>query len=196
LNRASIFAALLLITGTPGCSSNQQPSAAKADGANDSQPAASEAKASTSTTSASSGATNKKAAPDSVVSATATPEGPALASYDGKEPFTKVDGVAFLDHSIVRAEVEKVVADPAIRKWVLEAGANPWSPMFIRAGQLVAIGCQQHACDKRSWAISIDLKSQAARVCYEREEVSRWYGADGIRPIEGDCPIGKEDFDE
>ncbi len=72
---------------------------------------------------------------------------------------------------------------------------QPLVAMFVKAGQLVATGCQQHACDKRSWAVVIDVKTQAARVCFELDDRSRWYSASGVHPQDGDCPSDEDDFD-
>lgn len=169
MKHATIVTALILIAGTNVCSWNE--AWTQAPGAGTPAP-------------------NKSASP------AATPAGHALTDYDGKQPFKSVGGMALLDHPVVRAEVKKVVADASIRKWVLEAGTSTWSPTFVKAGQLIVTGCQQHACDKRSWAISVDVKTHAARVCYEHSEVSHWYSADGIEPLKGDCPFSKKDFDD
>jgi hypothetical protein len=121
---------------------------------------------------------------------------PAIERYVGKYPFDKVDGVAFLDHPKVRAAVEAVVKDAEVRKWVLQANDSP-SPAIYRLGaEIVAVGCQAHACDARNWAILVDPGRMSARVCYFNGTTARWFPAIG-RPLNGvdecrfDPPKGK-----
>jgi hypothetical protein len=115
---------------------------------------------------------------------------PPVEAYVGKYPFDKVDGVSFLDHPAVRAAVTRAVHDPKARAWLLDAKGSPFPQIRHENAELVVIGCQQHACDRRNWAIYFNPASNLARVCYSATGAqSRWYnGRGGSRVLAGSCP--------
>lgn len=192
---STILSLLLMATTTAGCSAGEKGNSTAHDEAGNAQEVAPAAVRTEPARPSEPDREDGNSVSGNATASAEPPSGPALETYEGKEPFEKMDGVAFLDHTVVRAEVEKVVTDPAIRKWVLNAGTSPWSPMFIKAGQLVATGCQEHACEKRSWAVVIDVKTHIARVCFEQDERTRWYSATGVHPQDGDCPSDEDGFD-
>ncbi|KMS51815.1 hypothetical protein V474_01900 [Novosphingobium barchaimii LL02] len=133
-------------------------------------------------------------APDPASAPDEVSPAPDLARYVGKNPFDKVDGVAFLDHPTVQSTVKAAVNDAAIRKWVLAAGANPWQPIWRHGDDLVTAGCQQHGCEQRSWTIVITPATKSAKVCFEKDGVSRWYSAGRIEPYDNSCPFDEADL--
>lgn len=117
-------------------------------------------------------------------------QAPSVDSYVGKYPFDKVQGVSFLSHPAVRAAVTRAVANPQIRGWLLDPKGSP-SPQITRAGsELVSTGCQQHACDRRNWAILFNPATKVARVCYFNGGAEAgWYdGKGGSRLTDKECP--------
>jgi hypothetical protein len=117
-----------------------------------------------------------------------------LARYVGKNPFDAVDGAEFLDHPAVRSAVKAAVNDAAIHKWVLAAGTNPWTPIWRHGDDLVAAGCQQHGCEHRTWTIVITPATKSAKVCFEKDGVSRWYSAGRVEPYGTSCPFDEGDL--
>jgi hypothetical protein len=115
---------------------------------------------------------------------------PAVERYVGKYPFDKVDGVTFLDHPKIRAAVQAVVKDPQVLKWVLQPNDSPSPPIYRLGAEVVAVGCQAHACGERNWAILVDPGRLSARVCYFNGTTARWFPAIG-RPLNGidECPF-------
>lgn len=142
---------------------------------------------------------NRAAAVASPGAAPALPPAPppkaasaALATYAGKYPFDKVDGVTFLDHPAVTAAVGALVPDAAIRKQVL-AGDGPGTPIASRDGRLIAWGCRTHDCGNHNWTIEIAPDGTMPTVCYHdasaMNDRSRWYLAPGRLEIRAeDCP--------
>ena len=135
-------------------------------------------------------ATANAAAPASGNASTATAAGP-LSSYVGQTVFDEVDGVAFVNHPLVRGAVEAAVADAGVRRWVLrDDGVS--SPIALRDGRLVATACERSNCGPHHWTILIDPAGASAEVCYAVNstlERADWYVAG--RPAEsrpGDCP--------
>lgn len=115
---------------------------------------------------------------------------PPVEAYVGKYPFDKVDGVSFLDHPAVRAAVTRGVSDPEARAWLLGAKGSPFPQIRRENGELIVIGCQQHACDRRNWAIYFNPASNLARVCYSATgaQSRRYDGKGGSRVRAGSCP--------
>jgi hypothetical protein len=115
---------------------------------------------------------------------------PPVEAYVGKYPFDKVEGVSFLDHPAVRAAVTRSVSDPNARAWLLDAKGSPFPQIRRENAELVVVGCQQHACNQRNWAIYFNPASNLARVCYSATGAqSRWYnGRGGSRVLAGSCP--------
>lgn len=132
-------------------------------------------------------------APAPAPSATDGSGAPPLAGYVGKYPLEKLNGVAFQEHPLVVAGVEKAVADKAIRGWVLKDDSGPNTATALKDGRLLSWRCQQHNCGDHNWTVLIDPATAATEVCYHKLELtgegSRWYRA-GAAPqdrAEG-CP--------
>ncbi len=122
--------------------------------------------------------------------AAATASGP-LSAYVGQPIYGEVEGVAFVNHPLVRSAVEAAVADAAVRRWVLRSDVTT-NPIALRDGRLIATGCESHNCGPHHWTILIDPAGTSAEVCYAVNstlERADWYVAG--RPAEqrpGDCP--------
>lgn len=128
-------------------------------------------------------------------SSPASQAAPPLTDYVDKYPFDEIAGVTFFDHPTVRGAVMAVTPAADIREWLFDPDAGPSQAIFQKDGAVVSIGCQQNACERRSWAIVIDTLTNAARVCYEQDGVTRWFSAGGVETVAGDCPLGEEDID-
>jgi hypothetical protein len=125
-------------------------------------------------------------------SATPTAAG-ALAAYVGRHPSDGVNGVAFRADPAVRRAVEATLADPALRRFVLDSPATD-APIVLKDGRILAWGCEPHNCGYHNWSISIAPDASTADICFydnddSAEGPSRWYLAGGgteERP--GNCP--------
>jgi hypothetical protein len=108
--------------------------------------------------------------------------GSKLASYAGKYPFDKVDGVTWNDNALVKAGIAATVKDAAVLK-AITTTPGPSSPIEIRDGKVVAWSCEQHNCGSHQWSVHIDPRTGATDVCYFDEAAdpakARWFLADG-----------------
>lgn len=108
--------------------------------------------------------------------------GSKLASYVGKYPFDKVDGVAWNDHVLVKAGIAATVKDAAVRK-AIATTEGPSAPIEMKGDKVMAWACEAHNCGPHQWAVLIDPRTGAADVCYYDEEAdaakSRWFLAAG-----------------
>ncbi|WP_374525956.1 hypothetical protein [Sphingopyxis sp.] len=108
--------------------------------------------------------------------------GSKLASYVGKYPFDKVDGVAWNDHVLVKAGIAATVKDAAVRKAIATTG-GPATPIEMKDGKVVAWSCEQHNCGAHQWSVHIDPRTGATDVCYFDEaadpDKARWFLANG-----------------
>ena len=108
--------------------------------------------------------------------------GSKLASYVGKYPFDKVDGVAWNDHALVKAGIAATVTDAAVRK-AIATTEGPSAPIEMKDGKVVAWSCEQHNCGAHQWSVHIDPRTGATDVCYYDEAVdrekARWFLANG-----------------
>jgi len=108
--------------------------------------------------------------------------GSKLASYVGKYPFDKVDGVAWNDHVLVKAGIAATVKDVAVRKAIATI-EGPSAPIEMKDGKVVAWSCEQHNCGAHQWSVHIDPRTGATDVCYYDEaadrEKARWFLANG-----------------
>ncbi len=140
--------------------------------------------------------TEATAAPEtapSAAAATATPAGPPLADYIGKYPFNKVDGIAWNDHPLVKAGVEKSVTDAKVRE-AMATISGPSAPIAMQGDKVAAWSCQQHRCGEHSWAVMVDPASGATDVCYMNDTAlanqSRWFLANGTQENrDSDCSL-------
>lgn len=134
---------------------------------------------------------NKTAAP-MANGATAAAED-LLSAYVGRHPGEAVNGTAFRAQPAVRRAVEATVADPALRRFVLDDPATD-APIVLKDGRILAWGCEPHNCGYHNWSISIAPDASAADIClYDNDDSAdgpaRWYLAGGgteERP--GNCP--------
>lgn len=108
--------------------------------------------------------------------------GTELASYIGKYPFDKVDGVAWDDHVVVKAGIAATVKDAAVRKAIATL-EGPSTPIEMKDGKVVAWSCEQHNCGPHQWSVHIDPRTGATDVCYFDEaadpDKARWFLANG-----------------
>lgn len=108
--------------------------------------------------------------------------GSKLASYVGKYPFDKVDGVAWNDHVLVKAGIAATVKDAAVRK-AITTTEGPSAPIEMKGDKVMAWACEAHNCGSHQWAVLIDPRTGAADVCYYEEATdsaqSRWFLAAG-----------------
>ncbi len=108
--------------------------------------------------------------------------GSKLASYVGKYPFDKVDGVAWNDHTLVKAGVAATVKDAAVLKAITTLD-GPASPIEMRGDKVVAWACEAHNCGPHQWSVQIDPRTGATDVCYFDEAAdpakARWFLASG-----------------
>ena len=108
--------------------------------------------------------------------------GSKLASYVGKYPFDKVDGVAWNDHVLVKAGIAATVKDPAVLKAITTTD-GPASPIEMRGDKVVSWACEQHNCGAHQWSVQIDPRTGATDVCYFDEAAdpakARWFLASG-----------------
>lgn len=108
--------------------------------------------------------------------------GTKLASYVGKYPFDKVDGVAWNDHVLVKAGIAATVKDAAVRKAITTI-EGPSAPIEMKDGKVVAWSCEQHNCGSHQWSVHIDPRTGATDVCYFDEaadpDKARWFLANG-----------------
>lgn len=108
--------------------------------------------------------------------------GTKLASYVGKYPFDKVDGVAWNDHVLVKAGIAATVKDTAVRK-AMATIEGPSAPIEMKDGKVVAWSCEQHNCGSHQWSVHIDPRTGATDVCYFDEaadpDKARWFLANG-----------------
>lgn len=115
----------------------------------------------------------------------------ALSAYVGKYPRDAVAGTSFIASPQVRAAVEAVVPDEAVRSWVLRENTTQ-TPIVLRDGRLLSQACEPHNCGDHNWSILIDSAGTTAEVCYHEASMadqSRWYAAGRapeMRP--GNCP--------
>ena len=108
--------------------------------------------------------------------------GTKLASYVGKYPFDKVDGVAWNDHVLVKAGIAATLKDAAVRKAIATI-EGPSAPIEMKDGKVVAWSCEQHNCGSHQWSVHIDPRTGATDVCYFDEaadpDKARWFLAIG-----------------
>ncbi len=108
--------------------------------------------------------------------------GSKLASYVGKYPFDKVDGVAWTDHVLVKAGIAASVKDAAVLK-AITTTQGPSGPIELRGDKVMSWACEQHNCGSHQWSVLIDPRTGATDVCYFDEEAdaakSRWFLATG-----------------
>lgn len=108
--------------------------------------------------------------------------GSKLASYVGKYPFDKVDGVTWNDNVLVKAGIAATVTDAAVRKTITST-PGPSAPIGIKDGKVVAWSCEQHNCGSHQWSVHIDPRTGATDVCYFDEAAdpgkARWFLANG-----------------
>lgn len=108
--------------------------------------------------------------------------GSKLASYVGKYPFDKVDGVTWNDNVLVKAGIAATVTDAAVRK-AITTTPGPSAPIEIKDGKVVAWSCEQHNCGSHQWSVHIDPRTGATDVCYFDEaadpDKARWFLANG-----------------
>ncbi|PQM28685.1 hypothetical protein CVO77_09635 [Sphingopyxis lindanitolerans] len=108
--------------------------------------------------------------------------GSKLASYVGKYPFDKVDGVAWNDHALVKAGIAATVTDAAVRKAITTL-QGPAAPIEMRGDKIVSWACEAHNCGPHQWSVQIDPRSGATDVCYFDEaadpDKARWFLASG-----------------
>ncbi len=108
--------------------------------------------------------------------------GSKLASYVGKYPFDKVDGVAWNDHVLVKAGIAATVKDAAVLK-AIATTEGPSAPIEMKGDRVMAWACEAHNCGSHQWAVLIDPRTGAADVCYYDEAAdaakSRWFLATG-----------------
>lgn len=119
---------------------------------------------------------------------------PSLARYAGHYPTDRVGtGAGFLAEPLVRAAVEGVVDDPAVRARVLDREVTA-TPIAEVDGRLLAYGCEPHNCGPHNWAIAVAPDGSRGAVCYFDEErgVARWYPAGAAPEPGGGCPSGPE----
>ncbi|GAA0862808.1 hypothetical protein GCM10009115_10910 [Sphingopyxis soli] len=108
--------------------------------------------------------------------------GSKLASYVGKYPFDKVDGVAWNDHALVKAGIAASVKDKAALKAITTLD-GPAGPIEMRGGKVMSWACEAHNCGPHQWAVLVDPRTGATDVCYYDEEAdaakSRWFLSTG-----------------
>lgn len=108
--------------------------------------------------------------------------GSKLASYVGKYPFDKVDGVAWNDHVLVKAGIAASVKDKAILT-AITTTEGPAGPIEMRGDKVMSWACEAHNCGAHQWAVLIDPRTGATDVCYFDEEAdaakSRWFLSTG-----------------
>ena len=128
-------------------------------------------------------ASGTKAAPGPAQTSPLPPTaGTKLASYVGKYPFDKIDGVAWNDHVLVKAGIAATVKDAAARK-AIATTEGPSAPIEMKDGKVVAWSCEQHNCGAHQWSVHIDPRTGATDVCYFDEaadpDKARWFLANG-----------------
>ncbi|KTE24691.1 MULTISPECIES: hypothetical protein [unclassified Sphingopyxis] len=108
--------------------------------------------------------------------------GSKLASYVGKYPFDKVDGVAWNDHALVKAGIAASVRDKAALKAITTL-EGPSGPIEMRGDKVMSWACEAHNCGAHQWAVLVDPRTGATDVCYYDEEAdaakSRWFLSTG-----------------
>lgn len=117
----------------------------------------------------------------------------ALSAYVGHHPSEAVNGVAFRADPAVRRAVEATLADPGLRRFVLDSPATD-APIVSKDGRILAWGCEPHNCGYHNWSISILPDASAADIClYDNDDSadgpSRWHlAAGGTEERPGNCP--------
>ena len=108
--------------------------------------------------------------------------GSKLASYVGKYPFDKVDGVAWNDHALVKAGIAASVKDKAVLKAITTL-EGPAGPIEMRGDKVMSWACEAHNCGAHQWAVLVEPRTGATDVCYYDEEAdaakSRWFLSTG-----------------
>ena len=108
--------------------------------------------------------------------------GSKLASYVGKYPFDKVDGVPWNDHVLVKAGIAATIKDATVLKAITTTD-GPASPIEMRGDKVVSWACEQHNCGAHQWSVQIDPRTGATDVCYFDEAAdsakARWFLASG-----------------
>jgi hypothetical protein len=123
---------------------------------------------------------------------TAAAEG-TLSAYVGRHPGEAVNGVTFRADPVVRRAVEATLADPGLRRFVLDSPATD-APIVRKDGRILAWGCEPHNCGYHNWSISILPDASAADIClYDDDDSadgpSRWHlAAGGTEERPGNCP--------
>ena len=117
--------------------------------------------------------------------------GSKLASYVGKYPFDKVDGVAWNDHALVKAGIAASVRDKAALKAITTL-EGPAGPIEMRGDKVMSWACEAHNCGAHQWAVLVDPRTGATDVCYYDEEAdaakSRWFLSTGKQEKrDGNC---------
>lgn len=124
--------------------------------------------------------------------ATPAAEG-VLSAYVGRHPSESVNGVTFRANPVVRRAVEATLADPALRRFVLDSPATD-APIVLKDGRVLAWGCEPHNCGYHNWSVSILPDASSADVCFYHDDdsadgPSRWYlAAGGTEERPGNCP--------
>lgn len=108
-----------------------------------------------------------------------------LSAYVGKYAHDEVEGVTFVDHPAVRAAVEAVVSDPALRTRFLTPAVQ--SPIETQGTLVVSSGCERHNCP-HSWSVSVDQTNGEGEVCYVRSGRVRRYHRGGVEE-RNSCPF-------
>jgi hypothetical protein len=120
----------------------------------------------------------------------------ALSAYVGKHPDDPVNGVAFLDHRLVRAAAERLEnlahlnLPELVRIWSL-AHPAPSEPIIWRGSRLIAFG--RDADGDPDWWIAVRVDGSDAEFCFHRRPPApgtrRYHENDGENEWTGDCTI-------
>lgn len=134
---------------------------------------------------------NKAGTP--VANGTAPATEGVLAAFVGRHPSETVNGTTFRTQPAVRRAVEATLADPALRRFVLDDPVTD-APIVLKDGRILAWGCEPHNCGYHNWSISIAPDASVADICfYDNDDSadgpSRWYlDGGGTEERPGNCP--------
>lgn len=103
-----------------------------------------------------------------------------LSVYAGLYPGEEVEGVAFLEHPLVRAAVERAVSEEDVLRLVLDP-TGPKTPIAAKGDLVLSWGCEAHNCGPHNWSLLITRDGSEAKLCYFRaadKQGSLWFAED------------------
>ena len=143
-------------------------------------------------------ATTPAATPVESASGASAPaqDAPALSDYVGKYPFDEVNGIAFVDHPLVRLALEMSGA-PAEALALARDRDTVAVPIFRTETALVASAYDPRSGGSVNWNIAITPDGEHAVVCYQSEPIGHMYeNGQRTHPVQPRCASDAESAED